>query len=84
MIPTMILLGLAFGHWWRSTLVVAAVLWPSLLLATGVIDVSAQILGAALFGLANAGAGVAIHQGVAWTVRRLRAHQRPVAASPSS
>ena len=84
MIPTMILFGLVFGHWWKSTLVAATLLWPALLLATGVIGFDAQVLGAALFGLANAGVGVGIHQGIARTVRNLRSRHSPVAAAPLS
>jgi hypothetical protein len=81
---TMILFGLVFGHWWKSTLVAATLLWPALLLATGVIGFDAQVLGAALFGLANAGVGIGIHQGIAWTVRNLRARHRHVTAEPLS
>jgi hypothetical protein len=84
MIPTMIAFGLVFGHWWKSTLVAAALLWPALLLATDVIGFDSQVLGAALFGLVNAGLGVGIHQGVAWSVRRLRSRHSPVAAEPLS
>jgi len=84
MIPTMILFGLVFGHWWKSTLVAATLLWPSLLLATGVIGFDTQVLGAALLGLANAGVGVGIHQGITWTVRNLRPDHSPVAAAPQS
>ena len=69
MIPTMILLGLVLGRWWKSALAVAAVVWPALLLATDVIDLS-QVIGTALFGLANAAVGVCIHQGAWWLVRR--------------
>jgi hypothetical protein len=82
MIPTVIVFGLVFGHWWKPTLVAAALLWPALLLATGVIGLDAQLLGAALFGLVNAGVGVAIHQGVARAVRRLQHHNRAVASPP--
>ena len=82
MIPTVIVFGLVFGHWWKSTLVAAAILWPVLLLATGVIGFDVQVLGAALFGLVNAGVGVAIHQGVAWIVRSLRSRRAPAPAAP--
>jgi hypothetical protein len=84
MIPTMILFGLVFGHWWKSALASSALLWPALLLATGVIGFDAQVLGAALFGLANAGVGVGIHQVIALTVRNLRSRHSPVAAAPLS
>ena len=84
MIPTMIVFGLVFGHWWKSTLVAAAFLWPALLLATGVIGFDSQVIGAALFGVVNAGVGVGIHQGVAWAVRSVRSRHRSVAAPPLS
>jgi hypothetical protein len=83
-IPTMILFGLVFGHWWKSTLAAAALLWPALLLATGVIGFDSQVLGAALFGVVNAGVGVGIHQGIGWAVRSLRSRHSPVAAAPLS
>jgi len=84
MIPTLILFGLVFGHWWKLTLVAATLLWPALLLATGVIGFDSQVLGAALFGLANAAVGVGIHQGIAWVVRNLRSRRSPVAPAPLS
>jgi hypothetical protein len=79
----MIVLGLVFGHWWRSTLVAAALVWPAMLLNAGVIGWDSQVIGAALFGVANAGVGVALHQGVAWAVRRLRGRLTPAAPAPS-
>jgi hypothetical protein len=77
----MIVLGLVFGHWWRSTLVAAALVWPAMLLNAGVIGWDSQVIGAALFGVANAGVGVAVHQGVAWAVRRLRSRLAHVATA---
>jgi hypothetical protein len=84
MIPTMILFGLVFGHWWKSTLIAAALVWPALLLATGIIGFDSQVLGSGLFGLVNAAVGVGIHQGVAWVVRSSRSPGDPVAAAPLS
>ena len=76
MIPTMIVFGLVFGWWWRSALVAAAVVWPTLLLVTGVFPLSWELplalALAALFGAANAGVGVAVDQGILWAIRRLR------------
>jgi hypothetical protein len=82
MIPTMIVFGLVFGHWWKSTLAAAAVLWPALLLSAGVIGLDSQVLGAALLGLANAGVGVGIHQGIAGVVRRLRPQRSGGSSAP--
>ena len=80
MIPTMILLGLIFGRWWRPALAAAAVGWPLLLGATNVIDFAeAGILaGAALLAVANAGVGVLLHQASLRVYRRLR-HRTPSA-----
>ncbi|MEU3115801.1 hypothetical protein O7542_12395 [Micromonospora sp. WMMC264] len=47
--------------------------WPVLLVATGVTDVGAGLLGAAVLAVANTGAGVLLHQGARLAIRRLRA-----------
>ncbi|MBQ1063120.1 MULTISPECIES: hypothetical protein [Micromonospora] len=73
MIPLLILLGLLLGRWWRLSLVAAALGWPVLLVATGVTDVGAGLLGAAVLAVANTGAGVLLHQGARLAIRRLRA-----------
>lgn len=70
MIPTMILFGLLLGRWWRLSLGAAAVAWPLLLLADGVVSVVPVLLGAAVLGVANAAVGVAAHQAVLQLVRR--------------
>jgi hypothetical protein len=57
-IPTVILLGLIFGHWWKATLVTAAVGWPLLLIATGVDSGLDFALGAAALAMANAAIGI--------------------------
>ena len=72
MIPTLILFGLVFGRWWRSTLIAATIGWPVLLLATGVMHIETGLLGAAGVAAINTGAGVAIHQGARRVVRRVR------------
>ena len=73
MIPVLILFGLVLGRWWRSSLVAAALGWPALLVATGVTDVGAGLLGAAGLAVANTGAGVLLHQGARLAIRSLRA-----------
>jgi hypothetical protein len=70
MIPTLILFGLVFGRWWRVALIAAAIGWPVLLLAIGAVAAGADLTGVAGLAIANTGAGVAIHQGVRWSVRR--------------
>ena len=73
MIPVLILFGVLLGHWWRSSLVAAALGWPVLLVATGVMDVGTGLLGAAVLAVVNTGAGVLLHQGARLAVRWLRA-----------
>lgn len=72
MIPTMILFGVIFGRWWLITLVVAALGWPLLLVATDVVGVNAGLVEAAVLAVANAGVGVLVHQGLLYAYRRLR------------
>lgn len=73
MIPTMILFGLVFGRWWRVSLLAAAVGWPALLVAGGVMDLDVQRLAAAAgLAVANTALGVLVHQGVLLAVRMCR------------
>ena len=69
MIPTMIVFGLVLGHWWRTTLIAAALVWPVILLGGGMPEgTPAEQLGVlaagGLLGVANAAVGVAAHQAV--------------------
>jgi hypothetical protein len=72
MIPTLIVFGLAFGRWWRFSLVAAALGWPALLVVTNVMNVEIGLLGAAGLAVINTAIGVLIHQGCLRLVRRLR------------
>jgi hypothetical protein len=73
MIPTMILFGLVAGRWWRLSLLAAAVGWPALLVAGGVMDVDVPPLAAAAgLAVANTAVGVLVHQGVLLSVRMCR------------
>lgn len=77
MIPTMILFGLVFGRWWRLSLVAAALGWPALLVAGGVMDVDVPLLAeAAGLAVANTAVGVLVHQGVLLAVRRYRRRRK--------
>ncbi|BAL87993.1 hypothetical protein AMIS_27730 [Actinoplanes missouriensis 431] len=76
MIPTLILFGLVFGRWWGWSLVAAAVGWPVLLAATGVMPVGAALLGASALAVTNTAVGVCVHQVTARIIRRLRRHSR--------
>ena len=71
MIPTMIVFGLVFGRWWKLAIAVGAVLWPTILVFTGVIGV-ADVLGAAALGALNTAVGIAVHQVALWLVRSIR------------
>jgi len=82
MIPTMILFGLAFGRWWRSTLVVGTVGWAAVLLAGDIVQSAHEVAGAAAFGFGNTLAGVAVHQMALRLVRSVR--DARVAAAPQA
>lgn len=70
MIPTLILLGLLLGRWWWLPLLISAVGWPILLVATGTMNIESGLLAASGLAVLNAGAGVVVHQGILWAVRR--------------
>ncbi|MCF4123049.1 hypothetical protein L1785_18905 [Antribacter sp. KLBMP9083] len=76
MIPTMIVYGLLLGRWWRVAIVSAALVWPLLLVLADVPISGNGLVAAAFLGAANASAGVLVHQGVLWLVRRLRADRK--------
>ena len=76
MIPTVILLGLIFGHWWKTTLVLAAVGWPLLLIATGIDIDPAALPAAAALAVANAAAGILVHRALWLLVRGVSSARR--------
>jgi hypothetical protein len=80
-IPTLILLGLVFGHWWKTALAVAAVGWPLLLIATGVDIDPATLPAAAALAVANAAIGILVHQALWLLVRGLTSGVRRNASS---
>ena len=73
MVPTMILFGLVLGRWWRIALLLAAVVWPILVVSDPGIGASA-IPGAVLIGALNAAVGVLVVQSVLRLFRGLRHH----------
>lgn len=77
MIPTVIVFGLIFGRWWRSSLVIAAVAWPIVLVATDVARLESVLFGAAGLAVVNAMVGVGVHQTMLFTVRWLRRQPSP-------
>lgn len=72
MIPTLILFGLIFGRWPRSSILVGTFGWPLVLLADHTINAGVLLLGAAGYAFINTGVGVLVHQAVLRFVRRLR------------
>jgi hypothetical protein len=72
-IPTLILVGLVFGRWWRIVIPVAAVGWAMLLIATGVDSGFVFALGAAALAIPNVAVGVLVHQALWFLVRRVTA-----------
>ena len=62
MIPTLILVGLVMGRWWRVVMPLAAVGWPVLLIATGVSSGFDFVLAAAGLAIANVTVGVLVYQ----------------------
>ena len=72
MIPNLILFGLIFGHWWRSSLIAAALGWPIVLVTTDVIGLESGLLGAAGLAVINTSIGVLVHQSGVRAVTFLR------------
>lgn len=77
MVPTLILLGVLGGHWWRWTVPALSLGWPLLLLATGTPLTAGEVVIAIVLGLVNVGLGA-----VAYTVIRsvVRGRRRGVDA----
>jgi hypothetical protein len=74
-IPTLILFGLVFGRWWKTSLAVGTLGWPLLLLAGDILHSPKEVAGAAALGLANTLVGVVIHQLFLRLIRALRRRQ---------
>jgi hypothetical protein len=72
----MVVFGLAFGRWWRTALAIAALGWPAVLIAMGIVDTLASSVAAAGLSLLNAGLGVLVHQGLLRLARQTRATSR--------
>ena len=69
MIPTVFVVALVLGRWWLPTLVIAAVGWPALLVATDAVTMGWGLFGASALATGNALVGVVVHHGVAWLLR---------------
>jgi hypothetical protein len=66
-IPTLLLSGALIGRWWLVA--VAAVVWPALLIVTGVDSGAGFAVGARALGAANMAVGVAAHKPIVRLVR---------------
>jgi hypothetical protein len=69
-IPTLILVGLIFGRWWRIVIPLAAFGWSVLLIVTGVDNGFAFALGAAAIAIPNVALGALVHRALWLLVRR--------------
>jgi hypothetical protein len=77
-IPTVLLVGVLFGRWWKITVPVAVLGWPSLLIASGIDSGFQFALTAALLAAANVVVGVLGHQAVTVLFRRVASSTRHV------
>jgi hypothetical protein len=82
MIPTLLLVGLAFGKWWRISIPAATIGWALLLLATGGISDLAHFMGAAWIGFINVTVGVLVFQAARLAYRGIARQHRHAAPSP--
>jgi hypothetical protein len=71
LIPTLLLVGLLLGRWWRVVIPVAAIGWTALLMATGVDSGLAFALGATMLALVNVTIGVLVFQAAWFAWRRV-------------
>jgi hypothetical protein len=76
-IPTLLLVGLVSGKWWRISVPAATIGWAVLLLVDGAVSDLSHFLGAALFGFVNVTVGVLVFQGVRLAVLRVKRRHRP-------
>lgn len=71
-IPVLLLLGAVLGRWWRATLIIAAVGWPALLVATDVMHLEPDLLAAAALAVGNVGVGLLLNHAIAQVWRSAR------------
>jgi hypothetical protein len=64
MIPTLILVGLVFGRWWRIVIPAASVWWVATLISNGLGSGLHFALGAGLLAALNTAFGVLLFQAV--------------------
>lgn len=61
-IPSLLLVGLVLGRWWRLVLPLAALAWPAWLVADGIASGMPFIVGSGLLAFANTGVGVLLNR----------------------
>ena len=71
MIPTLLLLGLVLGRWWRVVIPAAAIGWAVLLIVTGVDSGLSFAVAATLLGAINVAVGVVVFQAARLLLRSL-------------
>ena len=81
MVPSLILIGLIGGRWWRVAPIVGAAGWTVGLLAAGVVGVGWGLVGVVAIAIVNVAVGVLVHQAVRWLVRHRR-RRREAATGP--
>ena len=81
MIPTLLLVGLVLGRWWRVVIPAATIGWAVLLIVTGVDSGLSFAVAAALLGAINVGVGVVVFQAARLTFRNLLGSHRQDARS---
>jgi hypothetical protein len=64
MIPTLLLVGLIFGRWWRVVVPLAVVGWVAWLVGADIGSGSGFVVGAALLAAANVTVGVMLNAGL--------------------
>ena len=75
-IPTLLLVGLVLGRWWRVVIPAAAIGWAVLLVVTGVDSGLSFAVAAALLGAINVAVGVAVLQAARLAFRNLQRNHR--------
>jgi hypothetical protein len=83
-IPTVLLVGLLLGRWWKIAVPVAVVGWPALLILTGVDSGFKFAVAAGVLAAANVVVGILAYQAVRLVVRRAGAFARHAASDKSS
>jgi hypothetical protein len=75
-IPTLLLVGLVFGRWWRVVIPAAAIGWAVLLVVAGVDSGPSFAVAAALLGAINVAVGAVVFQAARLPFRNLLSHRQ--------